>query len=116
MSIVHDKRRYVLALVFVEKGSPMVDVVRQLFTRVKRLKIKVRRVHLDKGFCSVAVVKTLARRRLSYILPVPVRGKSGGVRRLFQGRRSYQTPYTLTSPQHGTGTVTFTNLAAVPLE
>ena len=101
VSIVHDRRRFVLALVFVEKGRPMVDIVRQLLDRVNRLQIKVRRVYLDKGFCSVAVLKTLARRRLSYILPVPVRGKSGGVRRVFQGRRSYQTLYTLTSPQHG---------------
>jgi hypothetical protein len=106
VSIVHDQRRYVLALVFVEKGSPMVTVVRHLRNRVKRLKIKVRRVYLDKGFCSVPVLKTLARRQLSYILPVPVRGKSGGVRRLFQGRASYQAPYTLTSPQHGTYMVT----------
>lgn len=105
VSIVHDKRRYVLALVFVDKGSPMVDVVRHLLDRVKRLKIKVRRVYLDKGFCSVPVLKTLARRRLSYVLPVPVRGKSGGVRRLFQGRVSYEAPYTLTSPQHGRYTV-----------
>jgi putative transposase len=106
VSIVHDKHRYVLALVFVDKGTPMVTIVRQLLDRVQRLKIKVRRVYLDKGFCSVPVFKTLARRHLSYIVPIPVRGKSGGVRRLFQGRASYQTPYTLTSPQHGTYTVT----------
>jgi putative transposase len=106
VSIVHDKRRYVLALMFVDKGTPMVSVVRQLLDRVKHLKIQVRRVYLDKGFCSVPVFKTLARRRLSYIVPVPVRGKSGGVRHLFQGRASYQTAYTLTSPQHGTYTVT----------
>jgi Transposase DDE domain len=65
VSIVHDKRRYVLAMVFVEKGSPMVAVVRQLLNRVKRLKIMVRRLYLDKGFCSVPVLKTLARRQLS---------------------------------------------------
>ncbi len=106
VSIVHDQRRYVLALVFVEKGSPMVAVVRRLLDRVKRLKIKVRRVYLDKGFGSVPVFKTLARRHLSYIVPIPVRGKSGGVRRLFQGHASYQAPYTLNSPQHGTYTVT----------
>lgn len=106
VSIVHDKRRYVLAVMFVDKGTPMVTVVRQLLNRVKRLKIKVRRVHLDKGFCSVPVFKTLARRRLSYIIPVPVRGKSGGVRRLFHGRVSYQTTYTVTSPQHGAYTLT----------
>ena len=106
VSIVPDKRRYVLALVLVEKGSPMVAVVRQLLNRVKRLKIKVRRVYLAKGFCSVPVFKTLARRHLNYIVPISVRGKSGGVRRLFQGRTSYQTPNMLTSPQHGTYTVT----------
>ena len=106
VSIVHDKRRYVLALVFVDKGSPMVTVVRQLLNRVNCLKISVRRVYLDKGFCSVAVMNTLARRRLSYIMPMPVRGKSGGVRRLFHGRRSYQTSYTLTSPQSGSASVT----------
>ena len=105
VSIVHDKRRYVLALVFVDKGTPMAAVVRQLLDRVKRLKIKVRRVYLDKGFCSVPVFKTLTRRHLSYIVPIPVRGKSGGVRRLFHGRVSYQTAYTLTSPQHGRYTV-----------
>jgi len=105
VSIVHDKRRYVLALMFVDKGTPMVRVVRHLLDRVKRLKIQVRRVYLDKGFCSVPVFKTLTRRRLSYIVPVPVRGRSGGVRRLFQGRVSYHTTYTLTSPQHGTYTV-----------
>jgi len=44
VSIVHDKRRYVLALVFVEKCSPMVAVVRQLLNRVNRLKIKGRRI------------------------------------------------------------------------
>lgn len=100
VSIVHDKRRYVLALRFVDKGTPMVHVVRHLLDRIKRLKIKVRRVYLDKGFCSVSIFQTLARRRLSYIVPVPVRGKSGGIRRLFQGRASYHTAYTLTSPQH----------------
>jgi len=105
VSIVHDKRRYVLAVRFVDKGTPMVHVVRQLLDRVKRLKIKVRRVYLDKGFCSVSVFQTLARRRLRYIVPVPVRGKSGGVRRLFQGRVSYHTAYTLSSPQHGSWTV-----------
>jgi len=84
----------------------MVSVVRHLLDRVKRLKIKVRRVYLDKGFCSVPVFKTLARRRLSYIVPVPVRGKSGGIRRLFHGRVSYHTAYTLTSPQHGAYPVT----------
>jgi putative transposase len=110
VSVVHNKQRYVLALIFVEKEESMVSLVRQLLDRVKRLKIQVRRVYLDKGFCSVAVFKTLDRRRLSYIVPLPVRGRSGGIRRLFHGSASYWTGYTIDSPSYGRYTV---NVAVV---
>ena len=60
---------------------------------------------LDAGFCAVAVFRTLERRHLSYILPLRVRGKSGGVRQLLVGRRSYRTTYTLHSPHAGAYTV-----------
>ena len=83
----------------------MVAVVRQLLNRVKRLGIQVRRVYLDKGFCAIEVFKTLDRRGLSYVVPIPVRGKSGGVRRLFVGQASYWTPYTFSSPEFGAYTV-----------
>ena len=105
ISIVHNKRRYVLALTFVEQGERMVSILRRLLNRVKRLKIKVRRVYLDKGFCAVEVFKTLDRRDMSYIIPIPVRGKSGGVRHLFHGHTSYFAPYTFDSPASGQYTV-----------
>ena len=89
VSIVHSQRRYVVALRFLQAGESMATIVRALFKRVKRLGIRVRRVYLDKGFCATEVFKTLARRGLSYIIPIPVRGKAGGVRRLFVGRASY---------------------------
>ena len=105
VSIVHSKQRYVVALMFIEAEEKMVDVVRRLLNRMKTLGIKVRRVYLDKGFCAIEVFKTLDRRGLAYVVPIPVRGKSGGVRRLFVGQTSYWTPYTLSSPEHGTYTV-----------
>jgi putative transposase len=105
ISIVHNQRRYVLALTFVERGERMVNILRRLLNRVKRLKIKVRRVYLDKGFCAVEVFKTLDRRDMSYIIPIPVLGKSGGVRHLFQGQCSYFAPYTFDSPASGQYTV-----------
>lgn len=101
VSIVHDHHRYVVALRFVEKGESMDAIVRWLLTRLKTLKIRIQRAYLDKGFCSVAVLKTLKRRRLRYILPIPVRGKSGGVRKLFGASASYTTTYTLQSPKQG---------------
>jgi hypothetical protein len=104
VSIVHDDRRYVVALHFIEYGEEMADIIRWLLERLKTLKIRLRRVFLDKGFCSNPVFKVLDRRNLSYVVPIPVRGKSGGVRRLFQGK-SGKTTYTFHSPKYGAYTV-----------
>ena len=51
VSIVRDDRRYVVALHFIEYyGEAMADIVRWLIKRLKTLKIRIRRVFLDKGF------------------------------------------------------------------
>jgi hypothetical protein len=104
VSIVHDNRRFVVALRFIEYGEEMADIVRWLIKRVKSLKIRIRRVFLDKGFCSKPVFKVLNQHKLSYVVPIPVRGKSGGVRTLFQGK-SRKTTYTFHSPKYGAYTV-----------
>lgn len=104
VSIVRDDRRYVVALRFVEYGEEMADIVRWLINRLKALKFRIRRVFLDKGFCSKPVFKVLSQHKLSYMTPIPVRGKSGGVRSLFHGK-SRKTTYTFNSPKHGKYTV-----------
>lgn len=101
-TIVHDQRRYTLALRFVRKGESMHTVVRWLLNRVKRLKLRLRRVYLDAGFASVPVFQTLRRRRLTYLVPLPLRGRSGGIRALFHARHSYHGYYTLDSHTFGT--------------
>ena len=47
------------------------------------------------------VLKTLKRRKIKFIMPIPVRGKSGGVRKLFEASTSHKTTYTFNSPKHG---------------
>jgi Transposase DDE domain len=101
VSIVHDHQRYVLALRFVEKGESMETIVAWLLNRLKSIGISIRYAYLDKGFCSVPVLKTLKRRKIRFILPIPVRGKSGGVRKLFEASASGKTTYTFNSPKHG---------------
>lgn len=100
VSIVHDQQRYVLALRFVEKGESMETIVTWLLHRLKSMGISIRCAFLDKGFCSVPVLKVLQRRKLRFVLPIPVRGRSGGVRTLFHAA-SRKTIYTFKSPQHG---------------
>lgn len=95
VAIVHHRRRYNLALRLVEQHETMAQIVRDLLNRVKRLKIPVRRVYLDKEFYSLDVFRTLDRRKLSYILPVPIRGKQGGIRQFFGRGHSRYASYTL---------------------
>ena len=47
------------------------------------------------------VLKPLERRKIKDTLPMPVRGKSGGVRKLFESSASHKTTYTFKSPRHG---------------
>ena len=101
VSIVHDNQRFVVALRFVEKGESMQEIVAWLFDRLKSIGISIKRAYLDKGFCSVPVLKTLQRRKIKFIMPMPVRGKSGGVRKLFEASASYKTTYIFNSPKHG---------------
>jgi putative transposase len=101
VSIVHDNQRFVVALRFVEKGESMEKIVAWLLNRLKSIGISIKRAYFDKGFCSVPVLKTLERRKIKFILPMPVRGKSGGVRTLFEASASHKTTYTFHSPKHG---------------
>ncbi|MEP6894516.1 MAG: transposase [Chloroflexota bacterium] len=101
VSIVQDHQRYVLALRFVEKGESMKEIVAWLLDRLKSMGISIRCAYFDKGFCSVPVLKTLKQRKLRFIMPIPVHGKSGGVRTLFEKSASHKTTYTFNSPKHG---------------
>jgi len=49
----------------------------------------------------VPVLRTLQRRKLSFVMPIPKRGRSGGVRKLFETSASYKTTYTFHSPKLG---------------
>lgn len=105
ISVVHSQQRYVVALRFIEAGEAMAEIVGKLLDRLKTLGIRVRRVYLDKGFCATPVFKRLDRRHIRYVVPIPVRGKSGGVRDLFVGPKGYWTPYTFHSQKYGAYTV-----------
>lgn len=94
LAIVHDNRRYELALTFVWADETMEVVVKRLIRRARALCLRIRRAYLDKGFCSSEVLKLLRRHRLPYIIPIPLRGKQGGIRALLKGTRSYRTRYT----------------------
>jgi IS4 transposase len=74
-AVVHKGHRYTLALTRVEKGEKMKAVVQRLLAIVRRRKVKVRYLLLDKGFFSVEVISYLKLAKVGFIIPAMVRGR-----------------------------------------
>lgn len=92
IAIVHDHQRYELALTFVWAKESLTDVMLRLVKSLRLLGVRIRRAYLDKGFSRVEIFRFLRRHRISYVVPVPLRGH--GLCSLCRGRRNYMTRYT----------------------
>jgi putative transposase len=55
---------------------------------------------LDKEFFTVEMINYLQNRKTPFIMPCVKRGPSGGIRKLFKGKKSYSTEYTMTSKEN----------------
>ena len=95
-AVVHKGHRYTLALLRVEHGTTMKDVVQRLLKMVRRCGVKIRYLLLDKGFFSVEVISYLKRAGVGFIIPAMVRGrkpkgrkKATGLRALKQKNNGY---------------------------
>lgn len=102
--VIFKDMRLSLALLFVKPSDSLPDIVAALLRRLRRLGFKVRRLYLDKGFCTIPILRYLAEHNWSAILACPIRGKKGGTRALCQGQKSYLTQHTFKSQPHGTYT------------
>lgn len=104
--VMHHDVRFTLAVEFVHPDDDLVKITRRLIPRVKALGIRVKSYDLDKGFCTIPVLRWLqAQPDLVALIAAPIRGKKGGTRALGQGRRSYRTHHTFRSQKYGQLTV-----------
>ena len=74
-AVVHKGYRYTVALMHVEAGANMKEVVKKLLQLIRRRGIKIRYLLLDKGFYSVSVLSYLKRARLGFVIPILLRGR-----------------------------------------
>jgi putative transposase len=74
-AVLHKGYRYTVALMHVEYGTSMKEVVKQLVQLIRRRGITIRYLLLDKGFYSVSVLSYLQRAKLGYIVPILLRGR-----------------------------------------
>lgn len=88
--------RLTLALVYVLPEDDLAAVLERLLQILSRLEIHSYVLYLDKGFCNGTIIKMLQQRGQATILACPIRGKSGGIRALCQGRGSKTVTYTFT--------------------
>lgn len=102
--LIFKDMRLTLALLFVRPEDKLPELVAALLRRLRILGVKVKRLYLDKGFCSIPVLRCIEKSGWSAILACPIRGKTGGTRGLCQGNQSYRTQHTFKSQETGSFT------------
>lgn len=76
-----------------------VAVLTYLLAELASLKIKVKKLYLDREFFSVSVIRWLKALDIPFIMPAVRRGKTGGIKQFLKGRQSYKTTSTMTRGQ-----------------
>ncbi|MFQ5801222.1 MAG: ISH3 family transposase [Candidatus Hydrothermarchaeales archaeon] len=102
--LILKKRRYTLAVKFCKSEESLVGIIEYLLAKVEEAKLRIKSLFLDRCFYSVPVINYLQAKQVSFIIPCITRGRSGGIRRLFKGRKSYATMYTMRSQRYGAAT------------
>jgi putative transposase len=74
--LVHRGRRFTLAFLYVQKGTPLHTVVQQLLEIVENAGIRLRVLLLDRGFFQAAVVRFLQEHRIPFLMPMILRGRN----------------------------------------
>lgn len=110
--LVRHGRRFTLAVTWVTKGEPLAGVVQRLLRVARQRDIRPRYLLLDRGFCSVDVIRFLQAGRHPFLMPLPLRGRRAdhpdgpsGSRVFAAARRSGWGEYTLTNAAKRRATV-----------
>ena len=72
-----------------------VCILTVLLPELSNLKIKVKRLYLDREFFSISVIRWLKALDIPLTMPAIRRGKQGGIKQFLKGRRSYKTTHTM---------------------
>jgi hypothetical protein len=102
--VVRHGRRLTLALTWVKRGEPLPGVLRRLLHWAGQFGVRPRYLLLDRGFCTVDVLRFLQAGRRPFLMPLPLRGRSvdhprgpSGSRVFAAARRSGWSEYVLTN-------------------
>jgi hypothetical protein len=103
--VIHHKIPYTLGIVFLLLEYTVLEVLKALLVQVKRLKLSIRSLCLDKGFRCQSVFSFLMDEPYETLIACPIGGKKGGSHSLCKGRESYLTDYTFNAGKTAAYTV-----------
>lgn len=110
--VIRQGLRFTVALTWVQRGEALQGVIQRLLAQAAKASVRPRYLLLDKGFCSVAVIRYLHAARYAFLMPLPVRGRPQGHPKGVSGTRVFKaykrsgwSSYTLTDGQKRTATV-----------
>jgi len=73
--VVRTGLRFTVGLTAVRHGEALADVIRRLLAQAAQASVRPRYLLLDRGFCSVDVIRYLQAGRRAFLMPVPRRGR-----------------------------------------
>jgi hypothetical protein len=100
--VVKANRRYMLALSLHRCADSALDALKRVLETARVAGLRMRRLMLDREFDNNAVVGFLLEQPFPTIMPLMIRRKKGGARRVLSGRTSHTTAYPRRSGLYGT--------------
>jgi putative transposase len=98
--LILNNKRYTLAVKYIRKGETLKDTIDFLINEIESIGFRIKGLYLDKEFFTVEMINYLIHRKTPFIIPCVKRGPSGGIRKLFNGKKSYSTEYTMHSKEN----------------
>lgn len=96
---IYKGKRYTLAVTYVRYGEKMHEVLMRLESQLKKVRIKILYLLLDRGFYSVEAIRWMKRKRISFIMPAKIGSKALNNHQKVKSSGVFE--YELVSPKSG---------------
>jgi hypothetical protein len=105
LAVIRRRIRLTLAIAFVHPDDDLGEIVQKLLKSAQKRGLHIGCLYADKQFGTIPILRDLQTQPFAVMVPVPRRGKIGGVNGLCQGSASYFTTHTFASQPYGQLTV-----------
>lgn len=99
--VIRNGHRLSLGIKFVKPNESAKEIVEYLLKQLKRIEIEAKCLYLERGFAGVEVARYLKELKQKSIIASPIRGKTGGLKALCVGKKSYRPKHVFKSQKHG---------------